>query len=80
MSKYDPLTTFLRSRPQEEQKLALSLDEIERVAEAHLAHVFGGLHKGLGVLGQRHRHRLELFLDEIFLGVEGEQIDLLEVP
>lgn len=31
MSKYDPLIVFLRSRPQGEQKLTLSLDEIERV-------------------------------------------------
>ena len=31
MSKYDPLTSFLRKRPQEEERIALSLDEIERV-------------------------------------------------
>jgi len=31
MSKYDPLTAFLRNRPLEDEKLVLSLDEIERV-------------------------------------------------
>jgi len=31
MSKYDPLSAFLRNRPQEEERIALSLDEIERV-------------------------------------------------
>ena len=31
MSKYDPLTGYLRSRPQGERGHTLSLDEIERV-------------------------------------------------
>lgn len=36
MSKYDPLAAFLRNRPQEEERIALSLDEIERVLGAAL--------------------------------------------